>query len=325
MQQVLITGGTGSVAGAIVERLLADPAVERIAIYSRDEHKQGDMMQRVAERGTPFDFFLGDICDEEALFRALAGIDTVIHTAAMRLVPHAEANPAECHRINVGGANALTRAVGRSDVSKVVAISSDKAVAPSTIYGTTKFAMERILVDADKRQNARYSLLRYANVIDTRSSVAPLFLKQKESGVLTITDPDMTRFSIAKRDGVDLVMTAVTDGLGGDIFMPISPSYRVGDMAEAIAPDAEHRIIGSRPGEKMHEIMFSMVESPQVVKRGANYVFLPRTGRWDVAPYCEQTGATKLETLFEYGSGDNDQWLSVDDIRRVLRDEGMIA
>lgn len=323
MKHVLVTGGTGSVGRAVVDRLLTDhPGVERVVIYSRDEHKQGDMARDLAAHSGRLDFVLGDITHRERLSQAMQGVDTVIHAAAMRLVPHAEANPEECIRINVDGAASLANAVRNSEVARVVAISSDKAVLPTTVYGASKFAMERILLHADMRAGARISIVRYANVLNSRSSVAPLFLKQRESGVLTITDPEMTRFSIVMRDGVDLVMFALQHGWGGDLICPMAPSYRVKDMAEAIAPEAEHRVIGARPGEKMHEAMFSATEAPYVARREGHYVIAPRAGRWTLNDYCREVEvAAPLDSIVEYESGSNTDWLSVEDIREIVRRE----
>lgn len=320
MQHVMVTGGVGSVGRAVIERLLATrPELQRIVVYSRDEHKQGDLAQDLASHASRLEFIIGDVRDQGHLRRSLRGIDTVVHTAAMRLVPHAEANPEECLRTNVEGAMSLSAAVTDSHVRKVVAISSDKAVAPSTIYGASKFAMERVFLNADRKTDVRFSLVRYANILDSRSSVAPLFLKQRESGVLTITDPQMSRFSITMDEGVDLILFALDHGRGGELICPISPSYRVRDIAMAIAPQAEHRIIGARPGEKLHETMFSMTEAPFVARRGNYYIVTPVRGRWDLADYCADIpDAAPLETMFEYDSGSNEHWLDVADIRALV-------
>lgn len=321
MKNVLVTGGTGSVGRAVVDRLLKErPEVERITVYSRDEHKQGDMARALEDHGDRLDFVLGDIRDRDQLSAAVHDVDTVVHTAAMRLVPHAEANPAECMRINVEGAMNLAAVVRSRKVAKVVAISSDKAVAPTTIYGASKFAMERIFLDADRRTDTRFSLVRYANILNSRSSVAPLFLRQREHGYVTITDPNMTRFSILMREGVDLIMFAIDHGWGGDLICPISPSYRVQDMAMAIAPDAEHRVIGPRPGEKMHEAMFGVEEAPYVVRRGQYYVVTPLSGRWTIDDYCgEVVGVERLACLEEYQSGTNADRLDVEAIRALVK------
>jgi len=308
MQNVMVTGGVGSVGRAVVERLLQTrPEVERIVIYSRDEHKQGDLAHDLAAHAGRLDFIIGDVKDRDRLRRSLRGIDAVVHTAAMRLVSHAEANPEECLRTN------------DSHVRKVVAISSDKAVEPTTIYGASKLAMERVFLHADRTTDARFSLVRYANILNSRSSVAPLFLRQRETGVLTITDPEMSRFSITMAEGVDLILFALDQGRGGELICPIAPSYRVADMAQAIGPEAEHRIIGARPGEKMHEAMFSATEAPFVARRGDYYIVTPVRGRWDLAQYCAETpDARPLGSLFEYNSGSNVDWLSVAEIRSLV-------
>lgn len=321
MKNVLVTGGTGSVGRAVVKRLLSKrPQVERVTVYSRDEHKQGEMAQALAEHSDRLDFIIGDIRHRDSLLGALHGIDTVIHAAAMRLVPHAEANPAECVRINVEGAINLAAAVRSSEVEKVVAISSDKAVAPTTIYGASKFAMERLFLDADRRTDTRFSIVRYANILDSRSSVAPLFLRQRDEGLLTITDPQMTRFSIVMKEGVDLVMYAVDEGWGGELICPIAPSYRVEDMAMAIAPKAEHRVIGARPGEKLHEAMFGDTEAPRVVRRGGYYIVTPQSGRWSLDEYRRKIDEVSRKDIpSEYQSGTNKDFMSVSDLRDLVR------
>lgn len=323
MRHILVTGGVGSVGRAVVERLLKEHAqIEKITIYSRDEHKQGDLAQDLAVYANRLNFIIGDIRDAERLKYALLGVDAVIHTAAMRLVPHAEANPEECIKTNIQGAINLVDAIRGSSVRKVVGISSDKAVSPSTIYGASKFAMERIFLNADKNSETRYSLVRYANILNSRSSVAPLFVRLRASGVLPITNPEMTRFSIVMRAGVDLVLFALFDGWGGEIICPVSPSYRVKDMATAIAPDAEHKVIGARPGEKMHESMFTLTEAPFVAKRGRHYLITPQAGRWNLAEYCRDVSdATPLDHAFEYDSGTNTSWLSVAEIRELVKSE----
>jgi len=321
MKHVMVTGGVGSVGRSVVERLLnTRPEIERVVIYSRDEHKQGDLAQDLVAHADKLDFIIGDVKDRDHLRRSLRGVDTVVHTAAMRLVPHAEANPEECLRTNVEGAMSLVAAVSDTDVQKVVGISSDKAVAPTTIYGASKFAMERVFLNADKKTDARFSLVRYANIINSRSSVAPLFLKQRESGVLTLTNPEMSRFSITMDEGVDLIMFALDHGWGGELICPISPSYRVRNMAMAIAPDAEHQVIGARPGEKLHEAMFSVTEAPFVARRANYYVVTPTRGRWNLDGYCSDlSDASPLTTLFEYDSGSNEDWLTVKDIRELVK------
>lgn len=319
LTRILVTGGVGSVGRAVVERLLrAHPEVEKIGVFSRDEHKQIEMMQQLSDHADRLQFVMGDLRDEGRIEEVVCGFDGIVHAAAIRLVPMAEINPFEAVRTNVEGTRNLARAAKKAGVSKVVAISSDKAVAPTTAYGSTKFLMERLLMEGDREGETRFSMVRYANVLSSRSSVAPLFVKLRETGRLTLTDPNMTRFSITMDEGVDLVLHGLFEGHGGDIICPISPSYKVADMATAIAPDAEHRVIGARPGEKLHEVMFSMVEAPFAVRLDKYYIITPTSGRWSIDNYCTETGATRLEQLVEYDSGTNPDRLSVAEIRALV-------
>lgn len=319
---ILVTGGVGSVGRSMIVRLLEEhPEVERITIFSRDEHKQTDMAQELGAYASRLRFVIGDIRNPARIAEALSGVDAVIHTAAMRLVPAAEANPFECVNTNVEGTRNLIRAAKQAGVKKVVGISSDKAVAPTTAYGSTKFLMERLLIEADREGDTRFSMVRYANILSSRSSVAPLFLRLRTTGVLPITDPTMTRFSITMREGTDLIMHALTQGWGGDIVCPVCPSYRVADMAMAIAPEAEHRIIGARPGEKKHEAMYSLVEAPNTVRLGRYVVISPVSGRWKAPEFAAATGAVAVDPQREYDSGSNEQWLSVEEIRDLVARE----
>ncbi len=321
-KHVLVTGGVGSVGRAMVERILNEhPEVERITIFSRDEHKQIDMGQELSAYSARLRFVIGDIRNDRKIEDATRGVDAIIHAAAMRLVPAAESNPFEAVATNVVGTNNLIRAARLNGVQRVVAISSDKAVNPTTAYGATKFLMERLLIEADGVGDTRFSLVRYANILSSRSSVVPLFLRLRSSGVLPITDPTMTRFSITMREGTDLIMHALTEGWGGDITCPVSPSYKVADMAMAIAPDAEHRIIGARPGEKKHEAMYSLVEAPMTLRHGSYVVICPTGGRWSPKDYIDATDAAPVDALHDYNSGDNDEWMSVDQIRLLIKKE----
>ena len=321
-RHVLVTGGAGSFGRAFVEHLLARPAgPERITIFSRDERKHHDMAHSLSRHADRLRFMIGDIRDAVRVEEAMAGVDDVIHAAAMKHIPAAEANPFECLRTNVEGTRNLALAARRHGVKRFAALSSDKAVAPSTAYGATKLLMERILIEAGLAGPTRISVVRYANVFASSGSVVQLFLKLRDSGVLPVTDPAMTRFSFTMREGIDLVLFALEQGLGGEIVVPVAPSYRVGDVAAAIAPRAKIQVIGPRPGEKLHEAMFSLAESPFVVRRGQYYVVLPQSGPWTPDRYCKASGATPLDRPFEYRSEDNSDWLSVDDIRALVRQE----
>lgn len=321
-KKILVTGGVGSVGRSVVERLLkTHPEVEQIGIFSRDEHKQLAMMQELGAHASRLTFMMGDIRDPARIEDAVKGFDAVVHAAAIRLVPMAAINPFEAVRTNVEGTRNLIRAAKLHGVKKVLAISSDKAVSPTTAYGSTKFLMERLLIDADSSGDTRFSMVRYANILSSRSSVAPLFVQQRANSLLTLTDPNMTRFSITMDEGIDLVLHGLFQGWGGEVICPRSPSYRVGDMAMAIGPDAEHQIIGARPGEKLHEAMFGLVEAPLAMQQGKHYIIAPQDGRWSMEDYCSETGAQRLEKLFEYDSGSNQDWLSVRELRKQVSTE----
>ena len=319
---LLVTGGAGSFGRAFVRDILENhPGVGRVTVFSRDEQKHHDIGHALAAHADRLAFTIGDMRDAARVDDVLRGVDVVVHAAAIKHVPAAEANPFECVRTNVEGAQNLARAAIRNGVRRVVALSTDKAVSPSTVYGASKLTMERLLMEAAGKSNVCISAVRYANVFGSGGSVAPLFLKLRDSGVLPITDPAMTRFSITMREGIDLVLFALEHGIGGEIVVPIAPSYRVGDLANAIAPRAEHRIFGARPGEKLHEAMFSLMEAPRVARRGRFYVIAPVSRRWTAGDYCREHGAEPLAKPFEYDSGSNTEWLTIENIRGLVRSE----
>lgn len=319
-KHIFVTGGAGSFGSAFVAHLLeSQEGPDRITVFSRDEHKHHELARKHVAHSSRLQFIIGDMRDSVRLEEAISGVDIVVHAAAMKHVPAAEENPFECVQNNIGGARNLVLAARRARVEKVVAISTDKAVSPSTVYGASKLTMERLLTHADQTGPTRFSVVRYANVFGSGGSVVPLFLSLRNSGVLPITDPDMTRFSITMQEGIDLVLFTLCNGLGGEIVVPIAPSYRVGDMAEAIAPEAEHRVVGARPGEKLHEAMFSITEAPYVARRGRYYIVTPRVGRWSRANYCREVeGAEPLREVFEYESGSNPDRLDVVAIRSLV-------
>jgi FlaA1/EpsC-like NDP-sugar epimerase len=253
------------------------------------------------------------------------GADVVIHSAAMKHVPAAESNPMECVKTNIiGSYNVITAALANR-VPRVVALSTDKAALPSTFYGASKLCLEKLFVDANRRQSTRFSVVRYANVFGSKGSVVPLFLRKRPEGILPITDPGMTRFSITMQGAIDLVVFALDSGWGGEVIVPVAPSYRVPDVAQAIAPEAEQRVIGIRPGEKLHEVMVSPVEAPHTVRRGRFLVICPSGDRYDAERYARETSGTRMEADFEYSSGTNEDWLSVEDIRQLLKTEKLHA
>lgn len=324
-KSILITGGTGSFGKAFVKRVLNDwPNIERLVIYSRDEQKQFKMEQEFPRKKYPMvRFFIGDVRDYSRLKRALNGIDYVIHAAAMKHVHIAEYNPDECVKTNIGGAENLVRACLSNGVKKVVALSTDKAAAPVNLYGATKLVSDKLFIAANNIKGANpitFSVVRYGNVMGSNGSVIPFFLKKRKEGVLPITNPNMTRFTITLDDGVDMVLHALEHAWGGEMFIPKIPSYRIMDVAEAIGPDCEKKIIGLRPGEKIHEEMITSSDSFYTYDLGKYYTILPSQHMWKLEDYLDHFNAKKVELGFRYNSGENDDWVSVADIRKLIRE-----
>jgi len=265
-KSVLITGGTGSLGKALTSHILRKfPKVKKVVIFSRDEQKQFEMAQEYpADQFPQLRFFIGDVRDADRVKRALKGIDYVIHAAAMKHVPIAEYNPMECVKTNIMGAENIINACLETEVTRVVALSTDKAAAPINLYGATKLASDKLFVAANNITGwnpIKFSVVRYGNVMGSNGSVIPFFLKKKADGVLPITDPTMTRFNISLQGGVDLVMHALEHAWGGEIFVPKIPSYKITDVAEAIGPECEKPVVGIRPGEKIHEEMTLIEET----------------------------------------------------------------
>jgi len=324
-KHVLITGGTGSFGRAFTEYLLIQPQPPAsITIYSRDEQKQHAMALDLPPARYPISYSLGDVRDLERLTNVSAGMDVLVHAAAMKHVPASEANPIECVRTNILGSHNIILAAKCNRIARVVALSTDKAALPVNAYGASKLLLERLFLQADTLGETRFTVVRYANVFGTKGSVVPLFLKRRESGVLPITDPAMTRFSITLADAIDLVRYALEEGWGGDVILPVAPSYRVVDVATAIAPDAQQQVIGARPGEKIHELLFSAHEAPHTLCRDRYYVITPGTGcgRYGSADYAAATGATPVQPADrDHSSADNQHWLSVSDLQALLERE----
>ena len=323
--QSLVTGGTGSFGHKCIERLLQNPEVKRIVIYSRDELKQFDMAQKYTD--PRLRFFIGDVRDRERLASALKGVDTVIHAAALKQVPTAEYNPFECIKTNVLGAENVVQACLDSGVRNVVALSTDKAAAPINLYGATKLCSDKLFIAANNvkgNQDIRFSVVRYGNVMGSRGSVIPFFLDKRKTGILPITDPEMTRFNITLEEGVDLVMHALKYALGGEIFVPKIPSYRITDVAEAIGPKCEFPVVGIRPGEKIHEEMITETDALQTISTDKYYIIVPmlfgKNALELMAHYCKHHNATQVDKSFSYNSGKNTEWLSVAQIRTLIRD-----
>jgi UDP-N-acetylglucosamine 4,6-dehydratase (inverting) len=324
-KSILITGGTGSFGQSFVRKVLAEhPDIERLVIYSRDELKQFEMAQKLSPEEHPaLRYFLGDIRDQDRLRRALEGIDIVVHAAALKQVPAAEYNPFEFIKTNVIGAQNLIEACLDSDVKKVVALSTDKAAAPINLYGATKLCSDKLLTAANNitgRRDLSFSLVRYGNVMGSRGSVIPFFLSRRASGVLPITDPEMTRFNITLDEGVDMVMWSIENAVGGETFVPKIPSYRILDVAEAIGPECEKPVIGVRPGEKIHEEMVTSSDSFNTVDVGSYYAILPSAGSWTPQAYIDQHGGALVPPGFAYNSGSNDDFLTVDQLRALIRE-----
>lgn len=323
-KSVLITGGTGSFGKKMVEILLEKyPNVRRIVVYSRDELKQFEMAQVFSlEKHPQMRFFIGDVRDRDRLRRAMEGVDYVFHAAALKQVPAAEYNPFEAIKTNVLGAQNVIESAIDGGVKKVVALSTDKAAAPINLYGATKLCSDKLFVSGNNFKGSadiKFSVVRYGNVMGSRGSVIPFFMKQREKGVIPITDTRMTRFNITLEEGVDLVLHALTHMWGGEIFVPKIPSYHILDVAEAVAPDCPHEIVGIRPGEKLHEEMVTETDALNTLEFKEHYVILPSMQLWDIDRYVETFEGRYCTPGFKYCSGTNSEWLTVEELRRLIR------
>jgi UDP-N-acetylglucosamine 4,6-dehydratase (inverting) len=302
------------------------PNLKRLVIFSRDELKQFEMAQQFPTSKYPaLRYFIGDIRDERRVKRALEGIDIVVHAAALKQVPTAEYNPFECIKTNVLGAQNLIEACLDSGVRRVVALSTDKAAAPINLYGATKLCSDKLFVAANNirgGRDIRLSVVRYGNVMGSRGSVVPFFLEKLKTGVIPITDPNMTRFTISLQEGVDMVLWSIAHAWGGEILVPKIPSYRITDVAQAIGPDCDHPIVGIRPGEKLHEEMITSSDSFNTVDLGRYYAILPGAGgEFSVADYCQAGGGKAVAPGFCYNSGTNEHFLNVDELRDLIADQ----
>lgn len=323
-KSILITGGTGSFGQAFVRHILHQwPEIKRLVIFSRDEQKQFQMAQEFPKDQYPMvRFFVGDVRDYDRLRRALNGIEYVIHAAAMKHIPIAEYNPMECVKTNVLGAENLINACLDTEVTKVVALSTDKAAAPVNLYGATKLTSDKLFIAANNikgRNPITFSVVRYGNVMGSNGSVIPFFLKKRNEGILPITDPEMTRFNITLDDGVQLVLHALEHAWGGEIFVPKIPSYRIMDVAEAVAPECETKVNGVRPGEKLHEEMITSSDSYYTYDLGQYYAIIPSEPRWNPEEFIEHFKARPVENGFSYHSGNNDSWMGVEELRKQIR------
>jgi UDP-N-acetylglucosamine 4,6-dehydratase (inverting) len=323
-KSILITGGTGSLGKALTYHILNKfPQIKRLIIFSRDEQKQFQMSQEFSDSKYPqIRFFIGDVRDQQRLIRAFQGVDIVIHAAAMKHVHLAEYNPDECIKTNVGGAQNVINASFQNSVTNVVALSTDKACAPINLYGATKLTSDKLFVAANNIKGSnpiKFSVVRYGNVMGSNGSVIPFFIKKKNEGKLPITDPEMTRFNISLQGGVDMVMHAIEHAWGGEIFIPKIPSYKITDVAKAVAPNCEHVIIGIRPGEKIHEEMITASDSFFTYDLGKYYTILPAVPNFSLEGYINFHSARKVEQGFCYDSATNPEWESVESLRNLIK------
>lgn len=317
---VLITGGTGSFGKKCTEMLLERYNPKKVIIFSRDEFKQYQMAQRFPDTTYPaMRYFIGDVRDKERLYRGFAGVDYVIHAAALKHVPAAEYNPTECVKTNIYGSQNVINVAADRGVEKVVALSTDKAASPVNLYGATKLCSDKLFTAANALMGAdqtKYAVVRYGNVIGSRGSVVPLFMKQREQGKLTLTDPRMTRFWITLEQGVDFVLKSFERMKGGETFVPKLPSTNMMDLAKAMAPEAEIDVIGIRPGEKIHEMMITSDDARNTLEYDDYYEILP-DNTFLAGRYADNTGKTVAED-FAYDSGTNDWVMGVDEIRELI-------
>ncbi len=322
---VLITGGTGSFGKKFIDTILENyPLIKKLIIFSRDELKQSDMKQKYPEEKFPqLRFFIGDVRDFNRLKMASEGVDIIIHAAAIKQVDTAEYNPSECIKTNVNGAENVIRSALESGVKDVVALSTDKACAPINLYGATKLVSDKLFIAANNikgSKDIKFSVVRYGNVMGSRGSVIPFFLKNKSSGVLPITHPEMTRFNISLQDGVDMVLYALKRHIGGEIFVPKIPSYRILDVAKAIAPGCKTDIIGIRPGEKVHEEMITETDSLNTIDLGSYFAILPSVSFVHTEKdFLTHHNGSKVPFGFKYNSSTNDSWETVESLRKLIK------
>lgn len=324
-KSILITGGTGSF-GKMFTKLIFEkfPNVKRLVIFSRDEQKHYQMEMEYPESQYPaIRYFIGDVRDEKRLISAFEGVDIVIHAAAMKHVHLAEYNPMECIKTNVLGAENVINAALKCNVKKVVALSTDKAAAPINLYGATKLTSDKLFIAANNIKGKRdliFSVVRYGNVMGSNGSVMPFFLKKRKDGILPITDKRMTRFNISLEDGCEMVFNAIENAWGGEIFVPKIPSYKIVDVATAIAPECVQEEVGIRAGEKLHEEMITISDSFYTLDLGKYYAILPQRTSYDINEYKKHFNAKNVPSEFSYNSGNNEQWETVETLRQLIKE-----
>lgn len=322
--RILITGGTGSFGKAFIAHTLKKyPDLSRLVVYSRDELKQWELQQSFpSDRYPQLRFFIGDIRDRDRLRRALEGIDTVVHAAALKQVPAAEYNPIEFINTNVLGSENIVQACLDTSVKRVVALSTDKAAAPINLYGATKLCSDKLFIAANNITGLRelnFSVVRYGNVMGSRGSVIPFFIQKAKTGILPITNQEMTRFNISLNEGVDMVLWAIENALGGELFVPKLPSYKIVDVADAIGPNCKKEIVGIRPGEKIHEEMITSADSFSTYDLDDYYMILPSDRSVEIKYKEKGVNLNKVPQGFSYNSSNNNYFLSIDELRILIK------
>jgi UDP-N-acetylglucosamine 4,6-dehydratase (inverting) len=323
-KSILITGGTGSFGKEFLKMIIAKyPKVKRVVIFSRDELKQYELAQQFPTQKYPFlRYFIGDVRDAERIKSACEGIDIIVHAAALKHVPIAEYNPFECIKTNIFGAENVISAALATGVKSVVALSTDKAAAPINLYGATKLCSDKLFIAANNvkgKRDLRFSVVRYGNVLGSRGSVVPFFLSKRNSGTLPITHASMTRFNITLAEGVEMVLHAIANSKGGELYVPKIPSYKITTVAEAVAPEVKTEVIGIRPGEKLHEEMITETDSLYTYDCGRYYVIVPSHPAWDLEEWEKAFNAKKVPEGFRYNSATNTEWLNVAELRALIK------
>jgi len=321
-QTILVTGGTGSFGRKFIKKLLLNYNPKKIIIYSRDEYKQYLMQKEFSAYKEKLRFFLGDVRDRNRLYRAFDGVDIVVHAAALKHVPLLEYNPIEAVKTNINGAENIIDAAIDRGVKKVVALSTDKAVNPVNLYGATKLVSDKLFISANAYAGAkktRFSVVRYGNVAGSRGSVIPFFIRLVKEGAkeLPITDFRMTRFWITLEEGVNLVLKAIKESKGGEIYVSKIPSFKITDLAKAICPYCELKEVGIREGEKLHEVMITEEDARNTYEYKHTYIIYPQFNWWNLKEHFTE-GGKKVPEGFRYSSDSNNQWLSVEDLKKLL-------